>query len=115
MAKYLNNKDLLHQIIVSKEQCKLTPIAVDMLWKLVKESSKKLKYKDPQDREDCMSAAMLDLLRYWDRFDPAKSTNAFAFFTQVAKNGFAKGWNELNPIKSSAKIPIDNQTGMYNL
>lgn len=117
MATYLKNKDLLAEIIKSKELGKLTNTAVEMLWKLAKESNKKLNYKNPQDREDCISAAMLDLLKYWNRFDPKITTNAFAFYTQVAKNGFAKGWNELNEVKHSQKISISNgqDSGMYNI
>lgn len=115
MANYINNKELLSEIIKSKEQNKLTPRSVELLWKIAKESNKRLKYKEPKDKEDCISSAMLDLLRYWNRFNPEKSTNAFAFFTQIAKNGFTKGWNELHPVKQSKKISISNESGMYNI
>ena len=70
--------------------------------------------KDPEDREDCMSFAMEDLVRYWNRFDPAKSNNPFAYYTQIAKNGFAKGWKKLHPPKALKTIPFSYITGNDN-
>lgn len=96
MPHYVKNSELLEEIKKSKAQGKLTPAAVDMLRKIAEESNKKLKYKDPMDKEDCISTAILDLLLYWDRFDPSYSTNAFAFYSQIAKHGFAKGWKKLH-------------------
>jgi hypothetical protein len=97
MAIYVKNSDLLEEIIVSKEQKKLTPRAFEMLMKIANESNKKLRYKNPLDKEDCISSAIEDLLKYWDRFDPAKSNNPFAFYTQIAKNGYGKVWKKLHP------------------
>jgi hypothetical protein len=96
MPHYVKNKDLLAEIIISKAQNKLTPTAVNMFILIATESNKNLPYKDLMDKEDCISAAIEDLLRYWDRFKPEISTNAFAFYTQIAKHGFAKGWKRLH-------------------
>lgn len=38
--------------------------------------------------DDMQSYAMLMLVKTWDSFDPAKSSNPFAFFTQCIKNSF---------------------------
>jgi hypothetical protein len=38
---------------------------------------------------------MLDLLRYWQNFNEEKSNNAFAYFTQIVKNGYAKEYKKL--------------------
>ncbi len=115
MAQYVNNRELLEAIIISKENSQLTPEALEMLGKMVKEISKVFKYKMEEDREDCMAFAMEDVIRYWDRFNPEKSTNAFSFFTQLVKNGFAKGWRKLYPIKSSLKVPISKEYGIHNI
>lgn len=96
MPHYVKNKDLLREVLISKEQNQLTATAVDMFIKIATESNKNLRYKDPMDKEDCISAAIEDLLKYWDRFNPEKSTNAFAFYSQIAKHGFAKGWKKLH-------------------
>ena len=119
MAKvYLRNKDLLAEIIKSKEQDKLTPEAVQMLIMLSERAIRKLKYRNPEDRNDCLSFAQLDLFKYWDRFNPEKSTNAFAYFTQIAKKGYAKGWNKLYPKKYSGTIRISGSSddcGIYSI
>lgn len=96
MAIYLKNDDLVREIIESKKRNELTPKAVIMFMKIAEESNKKLNYKDPLDREDCISGAIEDLYKYWRRFDPEKSNNAFAYFTQIAKNGFAKVWKKIH-------------------
>lgn len=114
MPKYVNNKELLQEIIKSKEQDELTPRAVEMLIRMANEISKVFKYKYEEDREDCISYSLEDCIKYWRNFDPAKSTNAFAYYTQMIKNGAAKGWRELYPIKSSKKVPISNEHGVFN-
>ena len=75
----------------------MTPDAVKYLMAIAENASKKLKYKDPQDREDCIMFAMEDVVKYWRGFDPEKSNYPFAYYTQVAKVGFAQGWNQLHP------------------
>jgi len=113
MPHYVKNSDLLKEVITSKENGKLTDRAVGMFILIATESNKKLKYKDPMDREDCISAALEDLIRYWDRFDPAKSSNAFAFFSQIAKHGFAKGWKKLHNPEMGQMLSISSDN-VYN-
>jgi hypothetical protein len=116
MAHYVKNKDLFNEIIISKAQGKLTPVAVDMFIRITAEASKKLKYKDEMDREDCIGYALEDLLKYWKGFNPEKSKNAFAYYTQMTKNGFAKGWKKLHPPKMKQMIPLGNEDGgIYNI
>jgi hypothetical protein len=45
-------------------------------------------------------------LKYWRNFNP-KYTNAFAYFTEIAKRGYAKGWNKLHPVKYKGTISLD--------
>lgn len=112
MAQYINNRELLAAIIESKEKQRLTPEALVMLDRMIKEISKIFKYKMNEDREDCQAFAMEDVIKYWNRFDPEKSTNAFSYFTQLIKNGYGKGWRRLYPIKSSMKISISREFGI---
>jgi hypothetical protein len=44
--------------------------------------------------EDMQSYAMMMLVRTWNSFDPEKSNNPFAFFTQCAKNSFVQYLNQ---------------------
>lgn len=120
MAAYVKNKELYQQICISLEQEKLTREAERMLILIAERANTKLTYIDPQDREDCISFAMLDLFKYWNRFKPWKTDNAFSYFTQMAKNGYAKGWNKLHPGKYKGTVSLDGSTnpesdGVYSV
>ena len=115
MAKiYVKNKDLLQEFKLSKEKGELNPEIVNMFYLIIDGISKRMSYKDPSDKEDCMAVAMEDLCKYWDRFNPDKSDNAFSYFTQIAKNGFAKGWKKIHPPKNPKTIPFSYITGDDN-
>ena len=114
MTAYVNNKELLEAIIQSKSKGELTPDALFMIDKMIKKISKIFSYRLEEDREDCQAFAMEDVIRYWDRFDPEKSSNAFSFFTQMIKNGFGKGWRKLYPQKAGLKVSISKDGGVYN-
>ena len=103
---YLNNKDLYNAIVESKDQDKLTTTAEKMLMLLAERAINKLTYVNSDDRQDCLQFAMLDLLKYWRNFNP-KYTNAFAYFTEIAKRGYAKGWNKIHPQKYKGTLSID--------
>ena len=110
-VKYLNNRDLYDQIVLSKEQDELTRTAVKMLTMLAERAQRKLKYANPQDQEDCLSFAILDLMKYWRSFKPEKTTNAFSYFTSMCMNGYAKGWHKLHPKKYKGTISLSNSNG----
>tara|TARA_A100001037_G_scaffold306579_1_gene352891 strand:- start:1297 stop:1683 length:387 start_codon:yes stop_codon:yes gene_type:complete len=103
---YLNNRDLYDQIVLSKEQDSLTKDAEKMLQLLAERAINKLTYVNEDDRKDCLQFALLDLLKYWRNFNP-KYTNAFAYFTEIAKRGYAKGWNKIHPQKYKGTLSID--------
>jgi len=118
--EYVKPKELYDEICISLDQKSLTPRAQQMLILIAERANQKLKYADPMDREDCIGFALLDLLKYWDRFKPEKTKNAFAYFTQVAKNGYAKGWNKLHPGKYKGTISLDKKSspdseGIYSV
>ena len=112
--QYVKPDDLKREILLSKEKNELTPAAIEMLWRMAKEASKKLRYKDEEDRKDCISFAMEDVLKYWRSYDPEKSKYPFAYYTQIIKNGFAKGWKKLHPISSLDKVSL-NSSNIYSL
>ena len=119
--QYLNNKDLYAEIVKSLEDDKLTKDAEKMLILLAERAIRKLVYLNDDDRQDCLQFAMLDLLKYWRNFNP-KYTNAFAYFTEIAKRGYAKGWNKIHPTKYKNTLSMDriNTTGdsdggMFNI
>lgn len=95
--EYVSNPFLFKQIMLSKEQDKLTDDAIKMLQLMIDKIAQAKYYKDKDDEKDCKQQAMLDCLLYWKRFDPEKSNNPFAYFTSVITNGLAKGWNAFHP------------------
>jgi len=109
MAHYVKNADLTAELRKSKAAGELTPTCVTMFLRMIKESTKILKYQNYDDREDCMSEAMMDILKYWKKFDPDHpKANAFAYFTEAIKKGMAKGWRKLHPIKTALEVPISS-------
>lgn len=114
---YVKNKELYAEIVISLEKGELTKTAEEMLIKIAKHASQKMRYKNPEDREDCISYAILDLLRYWRSFNPIYK-NAFAYYTEIAKRGFAKGWNHLYPKKYKGTMSLDggyDSDGIYSV
>ena len=123
MAKtknYLNNKDLHNAISESKDLDKLTPTAEKMLILLAERAINRMSYVNPDDRQDCLQFALLDLLKYWRGFKP-EYPNAFAYFTEIAKRGYAKGWNKIHPQKYKGTISMnrassaDDNGGIYSI
>lgn len=109
MIQYVKNADLRSEIIKSKEQDKLTKEALDMLILMSKKFSNKLYYVYPEDREDCIASSIADCYKYWRGYDPNKSDNAFAYFTQIVKMGAVKMWRKLyGQCPKSKKISISN-------
>jgi hypothetical protein len=92
---YLNTRDLYKEIIVSKGLGELTPKSKEYFYLLVKNISKKFLYSNIDDRSDCEGEAIIQLLKNWYLFDENKSENVFAYYTEVCKRGFAKGFNQL--------------------
>jgi hypothetical protein len=104
---YINNRDFTNEIIRCKHGLlneetgyqhtagELSPKAIDYFILLANRAIQKLKFQNPLDREDCIQSALLDLLRYWRNFNEEKSNNAFAYFTQIAKNGYAKEYKKI--------------------
>ena len=96
---YLNNKDMFIEMIVSKARGKLTKKAEKMLELLAKETIKKMRYYNQEDKQDCYQSGLLDMFQNWYNFNEDKSVNCFAYFTEVFKRGLAKGFNEVHKKK----------------
>lgn len=97
---YIKNEDLYNEILLSKENGSLTKDALNMLITLTNQIAMLMKYKDNEDLKDVKQTALIKCLLYWRNFNPDKSKNAFAYFTQIIKNGLAEGFNKLHPKKN---------------
>ena len=107
---YVKNKELKRALLESKEKGQLTDETVKMFTLIVNGLSKTKSYRDIEDKEDCIAFGLEDLIKYWDRFDPAKSDNPFAFISQIAKNGMQKGWKKIHSTRSIKTIPFSRIT-----
>jgi hypothetical protein len=95
---YINNKEFTQAVIDSKEADELTKFTVECFVMLANRAVERLYFKDYRDKEDCVQSALVDCVKYWRNFDPTKSNppNAFAYFTQMCKNGYAKEWKKIH-------------------
>ena len=115
MAAYVKNKELREELIKSKEQDELTPRALEMIMLMAEKFGTKLNYAREEDFQDCRSSAIMDCWMYWRGYKAEKSPNAFAYITQMIKNGYAKGWRKLyGNMKMSQKISISRHK-IYNI
>lgn len=107
--EYVSNKDLLREIILSKEQDQLTNNAIMMFQKMAEHLAESRPYKYEEDKQDAIQTAMLDIAMYWRGFNCEKFTNPFAYYTSMLTNGLQKGWNKIyGKFKASEMTSLDN-------
>ena len=94
VTNYLNNKDLLAEVIKSKDQDKMTDKLAHMLQTLTARYGKKGNWANYTYNDDMQGWAMLQLVKTWRSFKPEKSNNPFAFFTQCIKHSFIQFLNQ---------------------
>jgi len=91
---YLSNKELLREILLSKEQGKMSDTLAKMLQLLCYRYSKHPGFVGYSYNEDLQSYALMMLVRTWNSFNPDKSNNPFAFYTQCIKHSFVQYLNQ---------------------
>jgi DNA-directed RNA polymerase specialized sigma24 family protein len=72
---------------------KMTNELAKMLQLLTLRYGKKGNFANYTYNDDMQSYAMLMIVKTWQGFDPAKSSNPFAWFTQCIKNSFIQYLN----------------------
>ncbi|NJO89834.1 MAG: hypothetical protein HC831_13470 [Chloroflexia bacterium] len=90
----MKNKDLREELIRCKEEGELSRAAIDMFMLMSERFGQKLTYVIEADRSDCKATAIMDCYQYWRGYNP-EYPNAFAYITQIIKNGYAKGYRKL--------------------
>lgn len=91
---YINNKNLLAEVLASKELGRMSDKLARMLQLLTLKYSKKGNYAGYTYNEDMQAFAMMMLVKTWSAFNPEKSSNPFAFYTQCIKNSFKQYLND---------------------
>ncbi|TFH08862.1 MAG: hypothetical protein E4H14_05620 [Candidatus Thorarchaeota archaeon] len=91
---YLNNKELLAEVKRAKRKGEMTNALAQMLQMLTSRYAKKGNFVNYTYNEDMQAYAMMMLVRTWNAFNPEKSSNPFAFFTQCIKHSFIQYLNQ---------------------
>lgn len=91
---YLSNKELLAEVKRSKAAGQMSNTLAVMLQLLCSRYAKKGNFINYSYNTDMQAYAMMMLVRTWNSFDPEKSNNPFAFFTQCIKNSFIQYLNQ---------------------
>lgn len=122
---YIDKKEMLYEILISKENGELTPRATQMFLLLGKRIMKRLqkRYRSKEDQADCMQTGMYHLFKSWHKFDPRQSDNPFAYYTQIFKTGAADGYNKLfrkkgdpdNNVQVLSYTSANEGNGMFNI
>lgn len=86
---YLNNKDMLKEWQSSYDSNAMTNTFANMIMLLTKRYSSKVRFNVCDTfRDDMESFALMTVTKVWRSFNPKKSDNTFAYFTQVIKRAF---------------------------
>jgi hypothetical protein len=86
---YLNNKDMLREWKLSNDQAEMTDIFSDMMKVLTTRYSGMVRFNVCDTFRDDMEAyALANVAKVWRSFNPEKSSNPFAYFTQCVKRAF---------------------------
>lgn len=100
-GNYIDAKKLYIEMVVSINSGKLTHEASSMFQKMGKGIQRKFSYLNQDDKMDCLQSGLLDMYKGWFNFDPDKTTNAFAYMTELFKRGMAKGWGDLHKLRGN--------------
>lgn len=101
MAHYVNNKDFLDALIKYRDACALAsqegkdkPIVSNYIGDCILKIATHLSYKpnfiNYSYRDDMILDGVENCIQYLDNFNPDKSSNPFAYFTQIIYYAFLR-------------------------
>lgn len=92
--QYLSNRVLFEEVKKCRKKGIMSDSLAKMLQMLCDNYARKGNFVNYSYNEDMRGYAMLMLVRTWRAFDPEKSNNPFAFFTQCIKHSFIQYLNQ---------------------
>ena len=99
---YLNNKDLMEQIRISRAQNQMTDELGKMCMALAEKYAMHPTFANIYSyKEDMVAFGIFSLVKGWKYFNPDKGSNPFAYLTQVTKHAF---YHYLNSEKKSREV-----------
>lgn len=93
-VEYVNNKLLLEEFHICKENGRMSNRMASMLMLICSRYARKACYINYTYNTDMQSFALLNLVKSWKSFNPAKSSNPFAYFTSCVTNSFRQFLNQ---------------------
>lgn len=87
-TNYLNNADMLKEVIESHRIGAMTPGLAKMLKLLAQRYGSKSNFANYTYNDDMQAYALMMLCKTWKNFNPEKYSNPFAYYTQCIKNCF---------------------------
>lgn len=122
----INAKEFTYEILVSKGLGKLTRKSEKMLVLLAEGALRKKTYFYEEDKKDCLQTSYLNMFTNWQSFNPDKTINAFAYFTEIHKRSTTEMINTLymkkglkkeeqSYIKTISINSTNNGQGLYNV
>lgn len=85
---YVTNSDLLAEVIKFKADGKMSEALGKMLLTISSHYSSRSNFSGYTWKQDMISESVFTCVKYLKNFNPEKSTNAFAYVTQIIKNSF---------------------------
>lgn len=85
---YITNEDLLKEVILFKEKKVMSENLGKMLLTIATHYATKSNFSGYTWKQDMIAESVLTVVKYLKNFNPDKSTNAFAYITQIIKNSF---------------------------
>jgi DNA-directed RNA polymerase specialized sigma subunit len=92
-TNYLTNKDLLPEVIKCKEKGEMSDRLAEMLQLLTAKYGRSAQFGGYTFNDDMQAYAMMMLCKTWSGFNPERSSNPFAYYTQSIKNSFKQFLN----------------------
>ncbi len=87
---YLDNNVFLEELIKCKEEGEVSDELGEMFIKICTNLGKSPNFINYSYdwKEDMISESLILCMKYWQRFDPERGSNPFAYFTMVAFNAY---------------------------
>lgn len=94
VRNYLSKKELLGAVMESKGLGRMSDDLAFKLQLLTDKYARSAQYARYTFNDDMRAYALMMLVRTWNSFNPEKSDNPFAFYTQCIKNSFIQYLNQ---------------------
>ena len=118
---YVNNKDFLEALVIFKKQCAeakeageprppISNYIGECFLKIATHLSYKPNFVNYMFREDMICDGIENCVQYIQNFNPAKSNNPFAYFTQIIYYAFLRRITKEKKQQSIKQKIIDNDT-----